>query len=99
MHLNALYDIMNQRYMNAVLQDSRNENEYSALISMLGNIGHDSIIVADRGYESYNTITHLENNGLKYVICIKTSGGIAQKFNIPHDKEADFSANIFVIPI
>lgn len=96
MHLNALYDIMNQRYMNAVLQDSRNENEHSALISMLGNIGHDSIIVADRGYESYNTIAHLENNGLKYVIRIKTSGGIAQKFNIPHDKEADFSANILL---
>ena len=96
MHLNALYDIMNQRYMNAVLQDSRNENEHSALISMLRNIGHDSIIVADRGYESYNTIAHLENNGLKYVIRIKTSGGIAQKFNIPHDKEADFSANILL---
>lgn len=96
MHLNALYDIMNQRYMNAVLQDSRNENEHSALISMLGNIGHDSIIVADRGYESYNTIAHLENKGLKYVIRIKTSGGIAQKFNIPHDKEADFSANILL---
>ena len=96
MHLNALYDIMNQRYMNAVLQDSRNENEHSALISMLGNIGHDSIIVADRGYESYNTIAHLENNGLKYVIRIKTSGGIAQKFNIPHDKETDFSANILL---
>ena len=96
MHLNALYDIMNQRYMNAVLQDSRNENEHSALISMLGNIGHDSIIVADRGYESYNTIAHLENNKLKYVIRIKTSGGIAQKFNIPHDKETDFSANILL---
>lgn len=96
MHLNALYDIMNQRYMNAVLQDSRNENEHSALISMLENIGHDSIIVADRGYESYNTIAHLENKGLKYVIRIKTSGGIAQKFNIPHDKEADFSANILL---
>ena len=96
MHLNALYDIMNQRYMNAVLQDSRNENEHSALISMLENIGHDSIIVADRGYESYNTIAHLENKGLKYVIRIKTSGGIAQKFNIPHDKETDFSANILL---
>jgi hypothetical protein len=63
MHLNALYDLMNRRYMDAVLQDSRCENEHSALISMLKNIRHDAIIVADRGYESYNTIANLENNG------------------------------------
>lgn len=31
MHLNALYDFLNRRYMDAVLQDSRNENK--ALIS------------------------------------------------------------------
>ena len=78
MHLNALYDLMNRRYIDAVLQDSRNENEHSALISMVKNIKCDSIIVADRGYEAYNNIAHLENNGLKYVIRIKTTSGIAR---------------------
>ena len=96
MHLNALYDLMNRRYIDAVLQDSRNENEHSALISMAKNVKSDSIIVADRGYESYNTIAHLENNGLKYVIRIKTTAGIAQKFNIPVDKETDFTADIML---
>lgn len=96
MHLNALYDLMNKRYMDAVLQDSRSENEHSALISMAKNVGHDSIIVADRGYEAYNTIAQLENNGLKYVIRIKTNSGIAQKFNIPPDEEADFTADILL---
>ena len=96
MHLNALYDLMNRRYIDAVLQDSRNENEHSALISMAKNVKSDSIIVADRGYESYNTIAHLENNGLKYVIRIKTTAGIAQKFNIPADKETDFTADIML---
>lgn len=42
-HLNALYDLMNRRYIDAVLQDSRNENEHSALISMAKNVGHDLI--------------------------------------------------------
>ena len=96
MHLNALYDLMNRRYIDAVLQDSRNENEHSALISMAKNVKSDSIIVADRGYESYNTIAHLENNGLKYVIRIKTTAGIVQKFNIPADKETDFTADILL---
>ena len=96
MHLNALYDLMNRRYIDAVLQDSRNENEHSALISMIKNIKCDSIIVADRGYEAYNNIAHLENNGLKYVIRIKTTSGIARKFNIPADKETDFTADILL---
>ena len=96
MHLNALYDLMNRRYMDAVLQDSRSENEHSALIHMAKKVKHNSIIVADRGYEAYNTIAHLENNGLKYVLRLKTNGGIAQKFNIPADKEADFTADIIL---
>ena len=96
MHLNALYDLMNRRYIDAVLQDSRNENEHYALISMAKNVKCDSIIVADRGYEAYNNIAHLENNGLKYVIRIRTTSGIAQKFNIPADKETDFTADILL---
>ncbi|WP_455529678.1 transposase [Ruminococcus sp.] len=93
MHLNAMYDLLNRRYTDAVLQDSRCENEHTALISMAKNVKCESIIVADRGYESYNTIAHLENYGLKYVIRIKTTAGIAQKFNIPVNKEIDFKHN------
>ena len=96
MHLNALYDLMNRRYIDAVLQDSRCENEHTALISMAKKVSEDSIIIADRGYEAYNTIAHLDNNGLKYVIRIKTTAGIAQKFNIPADKETDFTADILL---
>ena len=50
MHLNALYDIMNRRYIDAVLQVSRCENEHTALISMAKKLSEDSIIIADRGY-------------------------------------------------
>ena len=73
MHLNALYDLLNKRYVDAVLQNSRSANERSALISMIDNIKYDSIIITDRGYESYNTIALLENNELKYVIRIKNT--------------------------
>ena len=47
MHLNALYDLLNKRYFNAVIQDSRMENENKALISMIENVTNDSIIIAD----------------------------------------------------
>ena len=95
-HLNALYDLLNRRYMDAVLQDSRDENENKALISMIKNVKHDSIIVADRNYDSYNNIAHLENKGLKYVIRIKSTTGIVKKFNLPLNEEADFEADIIL---
>ena len=75
MHLNALYDLMNRRYIDAVLQDSRLENENKALISMIENVTHNTIIIADRNYDSYNNIAHLEAKGLKYVIRIKINNG------------------------
>lgn len=96
MHLNALYDLMNKRYIDAVLQDSRDANENKALISMIENVHHDSIIVADRNFDSYNNIAHLENKGLKYVIRIKSNVGIVKKFNLPPDKETDFVADILL---
>lgn len=95
-HMNALYDLLNRRYMDAVLQDSREENENKALISMLGNFKHDSIIVADRNYDSYNNIAHLESKGLKYVIRIKSTTGIVKKFDLPLNEEADFEADILL---
>ena len=36
-HLNTLDDLLNRRYMDAVLQDRRGRNENKALISMLEN--------------------------------------------------------------
>lgn len=60
MHLNTLYDLMSRKYIDAVLQDSRNENENRALISMTENANRNSIIIADRNYDSYNNIAHLE---------------------------------------
>ena len=95
-HLNTLYDLMNRRYMDAVLQDRRKENECSALISMLENIEHDTIIVADRGYENYNNIAHLEARGIKYVIRVRSNHGIADRFNLTIDTETDFTTDILL---
>lgn len=76
-HLNAFYDLLNRRFIEAVLQDRRDENENNALINILENVAHDTIIVVNRGYESYNNIAHLEAKGLKYVIRVRSKCGIA----------------------
>ncbi len=79
-HLNALYDLMNHTYIDAVIQDSKIQNENKALISMIENINHKAIVTCDHNFDSYNNLVHLETKGLKYVIRIKSKVGIVKKF-------------------
>lgn len=60
-HLNALYDLCNKIYLDVLIQPTPKEDEHKALREMLSRnvfVGKN-IIMADRGYESYNTIAHL----------------------------------------
>ena len=88
--LSAMYDLLNHIYTDAVIQSVNANDERGALINMLPNTKSNSIIVADRGYESYNLFVHIENSNLKYVIRIKDIGsnGILSGFDLP-DEEFD----------
>ena len=55
-------------------------NEHLALTAMADRsyITDKVILVADRGYESYNNIAHLEQKGWNYVICVRDKIGFRQ---------------------
>ena len=59
-HLNALYDIHNKTFKDAVLVPRPKCNEQAALIELLQRNSFDgkNIIIADRGYEGYNVLAH-----------------------------------------
>lgn len=38
-------------------------------------ISDDVLVIADRGYESYNVFAHIEEKGWKYVIRVKDKSG------------------------
>lgn len=60
-HVVALYDIISQRYTNAVIQPARCKNEFKALTQMIDETDMtDSIpvFIADRGFQSYNCFAH-----------------------------------------
>ena len=50
-----------------------------------------ALIIADRGYESYNLMAHIQEKGWKYLIRIKDihSTGIAAKLELPDSDEFD----------
>lgn len=97
LHLNALYDLYSRRYVDAIIQPARKENEFQACIDMMKRSDkiHNIILTADRGYENYNILAHAESKGWKYVIRIKdkNSNGIASGLNLPVQEsfDTDFS--------
>ena len=65
LHLNALYDLKNRIYIDAVIQPGRHPNEAQALIEMLkhSKVQEPVLLIADRGYESYNIMANAQEKG------------------------------------
>lgn len=87
LHLNALYDLCNGLYVDALVQSRRNFHEHQALCAMVdrSSVADRVIILADRGYESYNNLAHIERKGWKYLIRIKdiSGNGILSALDLP----------------
>ena len=100
LHLHALYDLCNKKYTDIRIEKTMVSNESRALVQMLGNISTPArtIILADRGYETYHVFAHIMAKGLAFVICTKDisrKGGIAYGFRLP-DRELDKDLEFFV---
>ena len=97
-HLNALYDLCSHTYLDAVVQKRRNANEHRALCDMVDR--YDSAIptvfIADRGYESYNNMAHVQLKGQFFLFRIKdfNSHGILQGFDLPDKDIFDFPISL-----
>lgn len=92
LQLNAIYHLSSGIFKDVLFQEIRNLNEHDALITMLERLQfpEKSIIIADRGYESYNTFAHIENKGLYYVIRGRQGKkGILSGLKLPESEEFD----------
>ena len=92
LHLDALYDLLGHTYVDAEVSGKRNLNENGVLCKMVDRSSvSKALIVADRGYESYNLLAHIQEKGWKYLIRIKDihSSGIAAGLVFPDCDEFD----------
>lgn len=91
LHLNALYDLESQLYLDAVIQDGREEHESRALVELVdrSELTEPVILIADRGYEAYNNMAHIEQKGWKYLIRVKDKRGILSGLKLPDALEFD----------
>ena len=93
LHLNALFDLKRGIYTDALVQDSRFENEHRAFVTMVDRDDSKipTIYIADRGYESYNNLAHVIEKGRKFLIRVKDYGkkGIVSGLKLPNKDEFD----------
>lgn len=98
LHLDAMYDLLQHTYMDAVLLGERKANERGSLCDMVDRSTLENVLViADRGYEGYNLMAHIQEKGWNFLIRIQdvaNSSGIAGGLDLPDTDEFDFSVNL-----
>ena len=91
LHLNAMYDLLNHTYTDAIVEGSKISNEQRALTRMVDRspIG-TAILTADRGYEGFNSLAHVQEKGWKFLFRVKDgTGGIVSGLDLPDSEEFD----------
>ena len=74
LHVNPLYDVLNKTYQHCIIQPQPKMDEVGCLAFYLAwyDFTEKTLIVADRGYESYNTFAHfLEHPNVDFLIRVK----------------------------
>ena len=73
-HMNALYDPLNDIFLDVVLQGIHDLHEQDAFTSFLDKHSHETqkrIYIADRGYASYNIFAHAIHNHQRFLIRVR----------------------------
>ena len=99
LHLNALYDLLSHTYTDALVQKYRHMNEHRAFTELVdrSSVKH-ALIIADRGYESFNNMAHIQEKNWFYLIRIKDGfGGIASGSDLPDEEEFDFPLTLALV--
>ena len=91
LHINAMYDLLQHVYVDAIIQKSRKTDESGALTSMVDrSAAKNGLLLADRGYEAYNNLAHIQEKGWSFLIRIKNAkAGIASGLDLPDSNEFD----------
>ena len=99
-HINALYDLRRKIYTDVSIEGRRKENGVKAFVSMVDRDPSSvpTIYIADRGYEAYNNMAHIQEKGQKFIIRAKdfSCGGIVYSLNLPQNDEIDEEVNLYL---
>lgn len=99
-HLNAMYDLLQKTYVDAVFVGKNKSNEQKILCNMVDRSRLEkTLIIADRGYENYNLMAHIQEKGWFFLIRIREitfPQSIAFSFDLPATEEFDLSLDLSI---
>ncbi|GAB2022188.1 hypothetical protein RyT2_12620 [Pseudolactococcus yaeyamensis] len=96
LHLNALYDVLNKIFVSVDFQGRNEVDERESLLRMVdkSKFKQKTIIIADRGYRSFNVYEYLKQSGQKFVIREKDIMSKGFLNNLPLPKKDCFDTEI-----
>lgn len=73
LHTTALYDLLNKRYLDCVVQPGREKNEFRAICELVDRYSYEGnpIFIADRGFSSYNFFAHAMEKCVLFLVRAK----------------------------
>lgn len=91
-HINAAYDILNNRYVDLIVQGNTNNYEQKVMWTMAERFPEKkTIFIADRNYPTWNNMEHIIRSGKYFLIRTKdihSFNSLLRKFGLP-DSEFD----------
>jgi hypothetical protein len=91
----SMYDLCNKIYTDALAQGIKRRNEHAGMVTLVKRSGkHPKIIIADRGFASYNVLTTLQEYDCNYVIRCQEMNEKGIFSEIMFSEEEEFDKNI-----
>lgn len=103
MHVNALYDLDNHIYSDAVIQAVHYKDEFKAFCQMVDRSENypnsKNVYIGDRGYCAYNNMAHVIEKGQYFLLRTKDihSKGLVGKFNFPNEDSFDITVSVSLV--
>ena len=93
LHLNAIYDLNAGYFEDIIIQKIHKTNEQKAFCDLVDDRKekpYSTLLIADRGYASWNNLAHVVQKQQYFLIRIKDGyGGIKRGLNLPSEDEYD----------
>lgn len=100
LHLNSLYDICNKLFINVVINKESKSDECGAACMLVDQTDdrYPAIFIADRGYENYNLMAHIEEQMFDYVIRVKDADNscMVSGLKLPQSEEYDITQSVII---
>ena len=100
-HLNLTYDLLNERYMDIVIQPRVGISECVAACDMVDrkDVNGKCLYIADRGYLSFNLMAHIMEKGDFFLIRVKEPHSVNSPFKliVPNGENESDKPHEFVI--